>query len=127
LRLIQSLFLFLSWVAEDQWRTDLKEGFLPTAGPATDQSRVPSYDFKKGLTLEHMREDKIVKEWLKRKHDRSQIYNLRAQCNKKRRQGKHPETARECLLEWFNDHGDWPYPSVRNPLNTSRRPTDRLF
>ncbi|CAM6096917.1 unnamed protein product [Calypogeia fissa] len=87
------------------------EGSAFKAGEARQEGYASSFDKRNGEIIEQWKQDKTVKDWLRSKHDRSEIHNLRGQCRKKRRQGKHPETARERLVEWFNGHGDWPYPS----------------
>lgn len=40
------------------------------------------------------------------------ITNLKLEFSKKKKKGKLPKEARQILLEWWNVHSKWPYPTV---------------
>ena len=56
-------------------------------------------------------EDQKLKERLLQKY-RGHIQKLRQQFMRKRKKGKLPKEARQRLLEWWNQHYKWPYPTV---------------
>ena len=56
-------------------------------------------------------EDQKLKERLLQKY-RGHIHKLRQQFMRKRKKGKLPKEARQRLLEWWNQHYKWPYPTV---------------
>lgn len=60
-------------------------------------------------------EDKDLKDKLLRKFG-SHISTLKMEFSKKKKKGKLPKEARHTLLEWWNVHYKWPYPTVRIPL-----------
>ncbi|KAK4424538.1 Homeobox protein knotted-1-like 1 [Sesamum alatum] len=51
-----------------------------------------------------------LKEMLMRKH-RGYLSSLRKEFLKQRKKGKLPEDARLALLDWWNEHYRWPYPT----------------
>ncbi|KAL0454644.1 UNVERIFIED_CONTAM: Homeobox protein knotted-1-like 10 [Sesamum latifolium] len=55
-------------------------------------------------------EDWELKEMLMRKY-RGYLSSLRKEFLKERKKGKLPKDARIALLEWWNDHYNWPYPT----------------
>ncbi|KAL0412910.1 UNVERIFIED_CONTAM: Homeobox protein knotted-1-like 1 [Sesamum radiatum] len=52
-----------------------------------------------------------LKEMLMRKY-RGYLSSLRKEFLKERKKGKLPKDARVALLEWWNEHYKWPYPTV---------------
>ena len=42
----------------------------------------------------------------------SHISSLKLEFSKKKKKGKLPKEARQTLLEWWNVHYRWPYPTV---------------
>lgn len=52
-----------------------------------------------------------LKEMLMRKYS-GYLSNLRQEFLKKRKKGKLPKAARTALLDWWNTHYRWPYPTV---------------
>jgi hypothetical protein len=55
--------------------------------------------------------DKELKEMLLRKYG-GYLSNLRKEFLKKRKKGKLPKDARKALMDWWNVHYRWPYPTV---------------
>jgi len=58
-------------------------------------------------------EDRELKDRLLRKYG-SHIGNLKLEFSKKKKKGKLPKEARQTLLQWWNVHYKWPYPTVIN-------------
>lgn len=56
-------------------------------------------------------EDRELKERLLHKYG-SHISSLKLEFSKKKKKGKLPKEARQTLLEWWNLHNQWPYPTV---------------
>ena len=56
-------------------------------------------------------EDRELKETLLRKYG-NHISSLKLEFSKKKKKGKLPKEARQILLEWWNVHYKWPYPTV---------------
>lgn len=56
-------------------------------------------------------EDKELKERLLRKYS-GNLGHLKQEFMKRRKKGKLPKEARQQLLDWWNGHYKWPYPSV---------------
>lgn len=65
-------------------------------------------------------EDRDLKERLLRKFG-SHIGSLKLEFSKKKKKGKLPKEARQTLLDWWNLHYKWPYPTVilYSPLSSS--------
>ncbi|KAJ8771803.1 hypothetical protein K2173_026980 [Erythroxylum novogranatense] len=57
-----------------------------------------------------LKDDKELRETLLRKYS-SYISTLRHEFSKKRKKGKLPNEARQVLLNWWNIHYKWPYPT----------------
>lgn len=57
-------------------------------------------------------EDRELKGQLLRKYS-GYLGSLKQEFMKKRKKGKLPKEARQQLLDWWNRHYKWPYPSVR--------------
>lgn len=55
--------------------------------------------------------DQELKEMLLKKYS-GYLSNLRKEFLKKRKKGKLPKDARLMLLDWWNTHYRWPYPTV---------------
>lgn len=56
-------------------------------------------------------EDRELKGQLLRKYS-GYLGSLKQEFMKKRKKGKLPKEARQQLLDWWNRHKKWPYPSV---------------
>lgn len=56
-------------------------------------------------------EDRELKDRLLRMYG-SHINSLKLEFSKKKKKGKLPKDARQTLLEWWNVHYKWPYPTV---------------
>jgi hypothetical protein len=56
-------------------------------------------------------EDRELKDRLLRKFG-SHIGTLKLEFSKKKKKGKLPKEARQTLLQWWNLHYKWPYPTV---------------
>jgi len=56
-------------------------------------------------------EDRELKDRLLRKFG-SHIGYLKLEFSKKKKRGKLPKDARQTLLQWWNIHYKWPYPTV---------------
>lgn len=61
-------------------------------------------------------EDQELKERLLRKFG-GRIGSLKLEFSKKKKKGKLPKEARQTLLEWWNLHYKWPYPTVNIPVS----------
>lgn len=59
-------------------------------------------------------EDRELKDRLFHKFG-SHISTLKLEFSKKKKKGKLPKEARQTLLEWWNVHYKWPYPTVNIP------------
>ncbi|OAY81500.1 Homeobox protein knotted-1-like 10 [Ananas comosus] len=55
--------------------------------------------------------DHELKEMLLKKYS-GYLSSLRKEFLKKRKKGKLPKDARTTLLEWWNTHYRWPYPTI---------------
>ena len=62
--------------------------------------------------------DQELKEMLLRKYS-GYLSSLRKEFLKKRKKGKLPKDARVTLLDWWNTHYRWPYPTVITIHNLS--------
>lgn len=60
-------------------------------------------------------EDRELKDRLLRKFG-SHIGTLKLEFSKKKKKGKLPKEARQTLLQWWNLHYKWPYPTVNVSL-----------
>lgn len=56
-------------------------------------------------------EERDIKDKLLRRFG-SHISTLKLEFSKKKKKGKLPKEARQALLEWWNVHYRWPYPTV---------------
>lgn len=56
-------------------------------------------------------EDRELKDKLMRKYS-GYISTLKHEFSKKKKKGKLPKEARQVLLDWWNIHYKWPYPTV---------------
>lgn len=56
-------------------------------------------------------EDRHLKDKLLRKFG-SHIGSLKLEFSKKKKKGKLPKESRQTLLDWWNAHYKWPYPTV---------------
>ena len=62
-------------------------------------------------------EDRDLKDRLLRRFG-NHIGSLKLEFSKKKKKGKLPREARQTLLEWWNAHYKWPYPTVNHFLKT---------
>jgi hypothetical protein len=62
--------------------------------------------------------DKELKEMLLRKYG-GYLSNLRKEFLKKRKKGKLPKDARKALMDWWNVHYRWPYPTEEEKMQLS--------
>ncbi|KHG15064.1 Homeobox protein knotted-1-like 6 [Gossypium arboreum] len=60
-------------------------------------------------------EDRGLKDRLLRRFG-SHISSLKLEFSKKKKKGKLPREARQTLLEWWNVHYKWPYPTEADKL-----------
>ncbi|KAL0918992.1 hypothetical protein M5K25_011051 [Dendrobium thyrsiflorum] len=75
---------------------------------------VPSYDDADALGNQDScsrAPESELKEFLFRKYS-GYLCNLRKEFSKKKKKGKLPREARLTLLDWWNSHYKWPYPTV---------------
>ncbi|XP_043708475.1 homeobox protein knotted-1-like 1 [Telopea speciosissima] len=62
--------------------------------------------------------DRELKEMLLRKYS-GYLSNLRKEFMKQRKKGKLPKDARMALLDWWNNHHRWPYPTEEEKMQLS--------
>lgn len=65
-----------------------------------------------GRDVQMKSEDRELKERLLSKYG-NHISTLKLEFSKKKKKGKLPKEARQILMEWWNVHYKWPYPTVR--------------
>lgn len=94
-----TLVLLLFWL--DDGGVSSEEGFSTGDGDAQEgqSARV---------------EDRELKDSLLRKFG-SHIGSLKLEFSKKKKRGKLPKDSRQTLLQWWNLHYKWPYPTVSIP------------
>lgn len=63
-------------------------------------------------------EDRDLKDRLLRRFG-SHIGTLKLEFSKKKKKGKLPREARQTLLDWWNLHYKWPYPTVLSTFSIS--------
>ncbi|KAI3452705.1 hypothetical protein Pfo_009369 [Paulownia fortunei] len=61
-------------------------------------------------------EDRELKDRLLRRYG-NHINNLKLEFSKKKKKGKLPKEARQTLLEWWNVHYKWPYPTEADKIS----------
>lgn len=71
-------------------------------------------------------EDGGLKDRLLRKFG-SHISTLKLEFSKKKKKGKLPREARQTLLDWWNVHYKWPYPTVNSSLSFPSLPYQVTF
>ncbi|KAK6920682.1 Homeobox KN domain [Dillenia turbinata] len=64
---------------------------------------------------QHAGQDRELKDKLRRKYS-GYISSLKQEFSKKKKKGKLPKEARQILLEWWNIHYKWPYPTEADKL-----------
>lgn len=87
----------------------------PSRSCVTDEAAGSSEDEFSGGEIEvpdfqPRSEDRDLKDKLMRKYS-GYISNLKHEFSKKKKKGKLPKEARQTLLEWWNMHFKWPYPT----------------
>ncbi|KAL0421394.1 UNVERIFIED_CONTAM: Homeobox protein knotted-1-like 6 [Sesamum latifolium] len=60
-------------------------------------------------------EDRQLKDTLLRRYG-SHISSLKLEFSKKKKKGKLPKEATQTLLEWWNSHCKWPYPTEADKI-----------
>jgi hypothetical protein len=71
-------------------------------------------------------EDRDLKDRLLRRFG-NHIGSLKLEFSKKKKKGKLPREARQTLLEWWNAHYKWPYPTVCHFLKTMQSHAPPIF
>ncbi|KAI7757773.1 hypothetical protein M8C21_027942, partial [Ambrosia artemisiifolia] len=69
-----------------------------------------------------MNEDRDLKEKLLRKYSKY-ISSLKHEFSNKKKKGKLPKEARQVLLDWWNIHYRWPYPTVSQTIHRANNST----
>ncbi|GAU33812.1 hypothetical protein TSUD_221490 [Trifolium subterraneum] len=64
-------------------------------------------------------EDRELKDRLLRKFG-SHIGTLKLEFSKKKKKGKLPKEARQTLLQWWNVHYKWPYPTEADKIELAK-------
>ncbi|KAF6135007.1 hypothetical protein GIB67_014056 [Kingdonia uniflora] len=76
-------------------------------------------DFSGGETefqeFQPRREDRDLKDKLLRRYS-GYICSLKQEFSKKKKKGKLPKEARQILLDWWNVHYKWPYPTEADKI-----------
>ncbi|KAK1281449.1 Homeobox protein knotted-1-like 6 [Acorus gramineus] len=60
-------------------------------------------------------EDRDIKDILMRKYS-GYLSSLKQKFSKKKKKGKLPNEARQMLLDWWNNHYKWPYPTEADKI-----------
>lgn len=60
-------------------------------------------------------ENRDLKDRLLRKYS-GYLNSLKQEFSKKKKNGKLPKEGRQMLLDWWNAHYKWPYPTVCSPI-----------
>ncbi|KAK7846542.1 homeobox protein knotted-1-like 6, partial [Quercus suber] len=68
------------------------------------------------LECQRSNEDRELKDKLLRKYS-GYISSLKHEFSKKKKKGKLPKEARQILLEWWNVHYKWPYPTEADKVS----------
>ncbi|MQM07726.1 hypothetical protein Taro_040568 [Colocasia esculenta] len=61
-------------------------------------------------------EERDIKDELRRKYGGDLISGLKQEFSKKKKKGKLPREARQTLLDWWNAHYKWPYPTEADKI-----------
>lgn len=88
-----------------RWFTD--EG----AAPSSDEELSRENEMTIQDDTQMKSEDRQLKDKLLRRYG-SHISSLKLEFCKKKKKGKLPKEGRQTLLEWWNIHSKWPYPTV---------------
>lgn len=92
---------------------DVVFNWLDDGGASSDEDvSTGEGDFQDGQSRG---EDRELKDRLLRKFG-SHIGTLKLEFSKKKKKGKLPKEARQTLLQWWNVHYKWPYPTVNVSL-----------
>lgn len=99
--------------------------FLTIIALLADENVVSSDDELSGLEVDVQEgqtrsEDRELKDRLLQKFG-SHISSLKLEFSKKKKKGKLPKEARQTLMEWWNVHYKWPYPTVSKHTHSSIR------
>lgn len=100
----------------------LFEIFVTKIALSADENAVSSDDELSGVEVDVQEgqargEDRELKDRLLRKFG-SHISSLKLEFSKKKKKGKLPKEARQALMEWWNVHYKWPYPTVSTFLHS---------
>ena len=122
--LFVAVFMVFPWICFDVkhvkflWNIDKLQtkchlwvfGILPDEADGSSDE-----DFSGGeieaLECQRTNEDRELKDQLLRKYS-GYISSLKHEFSKKKKKGKLPKEARQILLDWWNVHYKWPYPTV---------------
>ena len=89
------------------------------AGSSDDDASGGEADVQDSTT--RINEDRELKDKLLRKYS-GYISTLKHAFSKQKKKGKLPKEARQILLNWWNLHNKWPYPTVITSLMRSEYP-----
>lgn len=100
--------------------TNLCKGASITYHTDENVERSSEEDLSKGEAAEVMKsnwtnEDRALKDKLLRKYSKY-ISSLKHEFSNKKKKGKLPKEARQVLLEWWNIHYRWPYPTEADKI-----------
>ncbi|GMH27650.1 hypothetical protein Nepgr_029493 [Nepenthes gracilis] len=70
--------------------------------------------------LQSLDEERDLKERLLHRFGSSHIRDLKVEFSKKKKKGKLPVEARQTLLEWWNAHYSWPYPTEADKIGLAK-------
>ncbi|CAI0460163.1 unnamed protein product [Linum tenue] len=102
--------LFLSKVDSQLRALTLPDSSPTSAGRNNNGSSEDDMDGLDASFIDPQAEDKELKVQLLRRYS-GYLGNLKQEFLKKKKKGKLPKEARNQLLEWWNRHYKWPYPS----------------
>jgi hypothetical protein len=85
-------------------------GILPDEADGSSDEDVSGGEIE-ALECQRTNEDRELKDQLLRKYS-GYISSLKHEFSKKKKKGKLPKEARQILLDWWNVHYKWPYPTV---------------
>lgn len=85
--------------------------FWADEGLASSEEEFSGGEVEASMDAQPRSEDRGLKDQLLRRFG-SQISSLKLGFSKKKKKGKLPKEARQTLLEWWNVHNRWPYPTV---------------
>ncbi len=122
--LFVAVFVVFPWICFDVkhvkflWNIDKLQtkchlwvfGILPDEADGSSDEDVSGGEIE-ALECQRTNEDRELKDQLLRKYS-GYISSLKHEFSKKKKKGKLPKEARQILLDWWNVHYKWPYPTV---------------